>query len=255
MTDGMLDFLGMVILLGVVLAVAFGFILPLSNEDVMQYNSQYNDKAELGILETYENPEEYERMSRHYYTYEELVLLYAVQDSRVEEPKSLSLRNLVGLENSSIKFNDYVYGNHSSDTDNNKANGLNDLYSKSNMLQTIGLYAENAGGIIAGAYSPVRKDGRKNIGFVKFTEDYGITVDNFAKSLSKVGNLTKSGGFDTDLRPEGGNNKYFIEYQFAMPYNDSKIKKDIYNKGMFVIHTDETYDKYQELVEKVRENH
>ena len=95
MTDGILDLLAAILVLGIVLAIAFGFIIPLTSNDLMQYDTKYEDKAILNDITDYSDSDNFDGISRRMYSYEELVLLFAVQDNRMEEPKEISLRNLV----------------------------------------------------------------------------------------------------------------------------------------------------------------
>ena len=98
MLDGILDLLSAILVLGIVVAVAFGFILPLTSEDVMQYSETFDYKAMVGNVIEYDNPEQFDSITRRKYSYSELVLLLAVQDTRMGEPKAINMRDLVKEE-------------------------------------------------------------------------------------------------------------------------------------------------------------
>lgn len=264
MVDGVLDLLSMILVLGLVVAVAFGFVLPLMNDEVLEYSSQYEDKAMLGVYETYEDPETYVEMTRHYYTYEELLLMLAVQDSRMEEPKGVSLRNLVTTYNFNV--DDYKYTTHNGADINMK--NLNELDSKDNIHTVIKLYAENHGSIVANKYHPSME---KNIGFLKFTEEYPLTIDEMVAKMSEHGEKLLETGTLRD-----GDRCYFIGLQFGVPLdgtyikNNSNILKDVYEGDMYTIHINseenksniwkgnskavDTYESYQEFLKKIRDD-
>lgn len=260
MVDGVLDLLSMVLVLGLVIAVAFGFVLPLMNDEVLEYSSKYEDKAMLGVYETYEEPDNYIEMTRHYYTYEELLLMLAVQDSRMEEPKGVSLRNLVTVYN--FNEDDYKYTTHKG-SDKNMQN-LNALVSTDNVHNVIKLYADNHGSIVANDF--VMPTGKKNIGFLKFTEDYPLIVDEMTTKLSEKGEKLLETGTLRDA-----DRVYFIGLQFGVPLdgeyikNNPNILKDVYEGDMYTIHINtkgemwkgnlkilDTYTSYQELLNKIR---
>lgn len=199
MIDGILDLLSGILVLGLVLAVAFGFILPLTNEDTMQFNSQYEDKAILSSITDYDDPSVYESLTRRLYSYEELVLLLAVQDSRMEAPKGVSLRNLVTEKN--LSNTEYNYKN------------LNEIASTDKVLQAIQYYGENRMDMVELTYSNI-----PNIGIIRFTEEYGLEVDDMCAFLTRAKLATKGRLFDSEKR-------YFITYQYAIP-DDSKYIKD-----------------------------
>lgn len=95
MTDGMLDLLSAVLVLGIVVSIAFGFILPLVDNNYMNFDAQYEDKGALNNIIDYGNPDEYENLTKRMYTYEELMLLLAVQDSKMSGSNTINFRNLI----------------------------------------------------------------------------------------------------------------------------------------------------------------
>lgn len=123
MTDGILDLLTAILVLGIVVAICFGFILPLTNSEKMGFDSQYQDKGAMngaidyGVVDT-ENIALTQRM----YTYEEMLLLLSVQDSRMESPKVINIRNL--MTSSDMSYSGY---NTAKYPGNGKANALKDI--------------------------------------------------------------------------------------------------------------------------------
>lgn len=95
MLDGVLDLLSAILVMGIVFAIAFGFILPLNNAEFMQFDSKYEDKGAMSNVIDYGDSAEFEKVTKRLYTYEELMLLLSVQDSKMAEPKSINIRNLV----------------------------------------------------------------------------------------------------------------------------------------------------------------
>ena len=94
MVDGILDLLTAILVLGIVVAIAFGFIIPLVNGDVMQYNANYEDKAVLNNVVEYDDSDTYENVLRRKYTYPELLLFMYVQDTRMGEPNKIDLEGV-----------------------------------------------------------------------------------------------------------------------------------------------------------------
>ena len=105
MIDGITDLLTAILVLGIVVAIAFGFIIPLTQNDLMQYDSEYQDKGILSTTADYSDPDKLATMNKRLYTFEEMVLLLYVQDEKMEEPKGINFRNM-------------VYGNPSSNNAN-----------------------------------------------------------------------------------------------------------------------------------------
>lgn len=91
MIDGIFDLLTAILVLGIVVAIAFGFIIPLVNDDVMQYDANFEDKAVLNNVVEYDNPDTLENVTYRKYTYPELVLFMYVQDTRMGEPNKIDL--------------------------------------------------------------------------------------------------------------------------------------------------------------------
>ena len=94
MVDGILDLLTAILVLGIVVAIAFGFIIPLVNGDVMQYDADYEDKAVLNNVVEYDDLDTYEDVLQRKYTYPELVLFMYVQDTRMGEPNKIDLKGV-----------------------------------------------------------------------------------------------------------------------------------------------------------------
>lgn len=126
MTDGITDLLLGILIMGIVIAVAFAFIIPLTNTDLLQFGSNYEDKAvttnistlsenllidknaPLSYMKKYDSSESegfayiiedtediYYHLER-VYTFQELMLLLAIQDDTMTQPNTLNLRNMAG---------------------------------------------------------------------------------------------------------------------------------------------------------------
>jgi hypothetical protein len=91
MLDGIFDLLTAILVLGIVVAIAFGFILPLVNGDIMQYDANFEDKAVLNNVVEYDDLDTFDNVLRRKYTYPELVLFMYVQDTRMGEPNKIDL--------------------------------------------------------------------------------------------------------------------------------------------------------------------
>lgn len=200
MVDGILDLLTAILVLGVVLAIAFGFILPLSNNDLMQYNSSYNDKAMMSETTIYD-PESFTSESIKKYSYEEMVLLLAVQDNRMDAPKTLNIRNMSTSMNlwdvSNISYNNL---------------DLNKKFGSDGVLSAIAMGGENHGAIVEGSFKSPSKE---NVGNILFTSDYTqLVTDNIAEYMNQSG---IGGGAHND--------EYYITYLYAIP-DDMKVVKN-----------------------------
>lgn len=243
MTDGILDLLAAILVLGIVLAIAFGFIIPLTSNDLMQYDTKYEDKAILNDITDYSDSDNFDGISRRMYSYEELVLLFAVQDNRMEEPKEISLRNLVTEKDLSNKSF-------------NKTN-LNTMASTDKILQTIQYFGKNKMDMVFLTYSNI-----PNTGAIRITDDFPLTVDDMCAFLTRSSLATKSTLADSEKR-------YFITYQFAIPsdakYLDGKedYQRIYFDDPCYVVQIQgnwlynsverDTYKEYQEYVDEVRE--
>lgn len=84
MTDGILDFLAMILVLAIVIGIGFGFILPLMNTELMSYNEDINDKSILNHSQNY-----YEKPEKKGITAEEIVLISQVQDEGMPSPRTI----------------------------------------------------------------------------------------------------------------------------------------------------------------------
>ena len=243
MTDGILDLLAAILVLGIVLAIAFGFIIPLTSNDLMQYDTKYEDKAILNDITDYSDSDNFDGISRRMYSYEELVLLFAVQDNRMEEPKEISLRNLVTEKDLSNKSF-------------NKTN-LNTMASTDKILQTIQYFGKNKMDMVFLTYPNI-----PNTGAIRITDDFPLTVDDMCAFLTRSSLATKSTLADSEKR-------YFITYQFAIPsdakYLDGKedYQRIYFADTCYVVQLQgnwlynrverDTYKEYQEYVDEVRE--
>lgn len=122
MTDGVLDLLAAILVLGVVVAICFGFILPLTDSDYMGYEGQYQDKGAMNTAVdlAFQDSEDLTAFCRMY-TYEEMLLLLSVQDARMESPKIINIRNLMTSA-------DMSYSGYATNTANSgKTNALKDI--------------------------------------------------------------------------------------------------------------------------------
>ena len=240
MLDGILDLLSSILVLGVVVAIAFGFIVPLVSDDVMQYSEIYEDKALVGNVINYDDPEMFDDINKRYYTYPELVMVMAVQTGRMEDPKAINLRDLVEKTQMYTAAND--------NTDINTDNGIRDN-ANGYMGYSLYVFAENGRGTDA-----LGDTGDKpNVGTVKFTETYPLEVDNFASLLSKRTNVRvvvdgNSLLEENILVHEEGNNegkiagrRYYLKYHYALPDDNTSIVNAGYDatfddEEMYMVH-------------------
>lgn len=126
MTDGILDLLTAILVLGVVVAICFGFILPLTDSQYMGYDSQYEDKGAMsalldnGMINTSDS-----NITRRMYTYEEMLLLLSVQDARMESPKVINIRNL--MTSSDMSYSGYNTAKYPGSGKTNALSDINDM--------------------------------------------------------------------------------------------------------------------------------
>lgn len=238
MVDGILDLLTAILVLGVVLAIAFGFILPLSNNDLMQYNSSYNDKAMMSETTIYD-PESFTSESIKKYSYEEMVLLLAVQDNRMDKPKTLNIRNMA------TKIPLYDVTNRAY----NLAD-LNDYTGKDDVITAISMGGENHGGLVEGSFA---KPSEKNVGNILFTSDFSqLITDNIAEYMNQSG---IGGGAHDD--------EYYITYLYAIPddmkivKNNSNLQANFDDKETYMVQSvknksEELY--YNQIIKPIKEN-
>lgn len=229
MTDGIFDLLTAILVLGIVVAIAFGFILPLVDGDNLYLDSSYTDKGMGEVSTEYEtlynisdaDLEAQEDMGIYYsdfvaesiynvetrkrYSYEELVLLLAVQDSRMDEPKGLNVRNLIN--NGILMGNTY-----------NQSNVNELLFTGDKVLQTAKYYSKNPTDLITGNYSTAPD--KKNVGTLDFSGDYLADINEVCRIMS-VSDLAAENALILKERPKD----YFIEYHFAIPDDNKYVKK------------------------------
>ncbi len=124
MIDGILDLLTAILVLGIVVAIAFGFILPLANPEYMDFDIQYYDKGELNNIMDYSDPSQNDKLTKRMYTYEELLMLLNIQDDHLPNPRVLNARNLI--TNEDLSYSGYN-GTSGKGASNGRVN-LNDLY-------------------------------------------------------------------------------------------------------------------------------
>lgn len=126
MTDGILDLLTAILVLGVVVAICFGFILPLTDSQYMGYDSQYEDKGAMsalldnGMINTSDS-----NITRRMYTYEEMLMLLSVQDARMESPKVINIRNL--MTSSDMSYSGYNTAKYPGSGKTNALSDINDM--------------------------------------------------------------------------------------------------------------------------------
>lgn len=277
MIDGILDLLAAVLVLGLVVAVALGFIVPLTNDEIMQFDAKYEDKAVLNseVVE-YDNPNlvyseddlttMFNNATKRKYSYEELVLLLSVQDSRMDKPNAINIRNLVT-----------GYDLHSNPLINiNKNKNLNSLAPTNptdKVLQTIQFYAENPTDIVEMGYSD-----KPNLGVIRINEEYPLIVDDMSRFLTQsslAGKITDRSNWTEKQQSLGDvlqntDKKYYITYNYAIPDDSKYIKnnenyKNLYNnEDVYMVQIDgnwkptsnpiDTYKIYQQYVDMIRQN-
>lgn len=286
MIDGILDLLTAILVLGIVVAIAFGFIVPLANPEYMGFDIQYYDKGELNNIVDYSDPSQNEQLTKRMYTYEELLLLLNVQDDHLPNPRVLNARNLITNE-------DLSYSGYNVTSGNGKNNGqvnLNELYntkyamyvsdevfhsliryggnnmnpegySERSPLQSFpaednfgaffidGKYAYNTQYILNemnGADMPDRKS----------SLDPDNSVSRRYQETKKSGvEITRLGVKNEIISPEDteyeGKRIYYISYHFAVP-NDSAVLHDIKNPAPTrLFRNDDEVDSYFIEVEGV----
>ena len=253
MIDGVLDLLSAILILAIVVAIAFGFILPLAEGDYLYLDSSYNDKAIGSVSGNYEVDKNisnadlqaqkdmgiyysdfvaenrYGVETRKRYSYDELVLLLAVQDSRMDDPKGLNIRNLV--KNGVLIGNTY-----------NQSNLNEVIMTGDKALQTAKYYSINNTDLITGNYST--DPTKKNVGTLDFSGDYLGDINDVCRIMS-ISDLASDNAIDLKEKPKN----YFIEYHFAVP-DDNKYVKKIGNSNylknwddeeMYMVHVDKDF--------------
>ena len=253
MIDGILDLLSAILILAIVVAIAFGFILPLAEGDYLYLDSSYNDKAIGSVSGNYEVDKNisnadlqaqkdmgiyysdfvaenrYGVETRKRYSYDELVLLLAVQDSRMDDPKGLNIRNLV--KNGVLIGNTY-----------NQSNLNEVIMTGDKALQTAKYYSINNTDLITGNYSTDTT--KKNVGTLDFSGDYLGDINDVCRIMS-ISDLASDNAIDLKEKPKN----YFIEYHFAVP-DDNKYVKKIGNSNylknwddeeMYMVHVDNDF--------------
>lgn len=256
MTDGIFDLLTAILVLGIVVAIAFGFILPLVDGDNLYLDSSYTDKGIGSVSTNYEtlynisdeDLEAQEDMGIYYsdfvaesvynvetrkrYSYEELVLLLAVQDSRMDAPKGLNVRNLIA--------NGILMGNTYNQSNINEIGvNTNILFKGDKVLQTAKYYSKNPTDLITENYST--EPDKKNVGTLDFSGDYLADINAVCRIMS-VSNLATENALILKDRPKD----YFIEYHFAIPddneflvaLGDSRYLKNWDDEHLYMVHVD-----------------
>ena len=253
MIDGVLDLLSAILILAIVVAIAFGFILPLAEGDYLYLDSSYSDKGigivsgnyevetnisnadlqaqkEMGIYYSdFVAENRYNVETRKRYSYDELVLLLAVQDSRMDDPKGLNVRNLVN--------NGVLIGNSYNQSNLNEV-----LITGDKVLQTAKYYSKNNTDLVTGNYS-IEPD-KENVGTLDFSGDYMGDVNAVCRIMS-ISDLASDNAIDLKNKPKN----YFIEYHFAVP-DDNEYVEDIGNSNylknwddeeMYMVHVDKDF--------------
>lgn len=253
MIDGVLDLLSAILILAIVVAIAFGFILPLAEGDYLYLDSSYSDKGigivsgnyevetnisnadlqaqkEMGIYYSdFVAENRYKVETRKRYSYDELVLLLAVQDSRMDDPKGLNVRNLVN--------NGVLIGNSYNQSNLNEV-----LITGDKVLQTAKYYSKNNTDLVTGNYSI--EPNKENVGTLDFSGDYMGDVNAVCRIMS-ISNLASDNAIDLKNKPKN----YFIEYHFAVP-DDNEYVEDIGNSNylknwddedMYMVHVDKDF--------------
>ena len=247
MLDGILDLLSAILVMGIVFAIAFGFILPLNNTEFMQFDSKYEDKGAMSNVIDYGDSAEFEKVTKRLYTYEELMLLLSVQDSKMAEPKSINIRNLV----TTVDLSYSGYGdNRANDGEDYGELNLNLIYAnpatygttrevlnQDEAYQALIRYAENHYEVEGDAERaavigyPTDKD---NVGVLPISDSFALTVKNVVQELngSEYPNLNRSKVYSevstTRLSPESNitvpsttdydsRRIYHIQHHFALP--------------------------------------
>ena len=253
MIDGVLDLLSAILILAIVVAIAFGFILPLAGGDYLYLDSSYNDKAigsvsgnyevdknisnadlqaqkEMGIYYSdFVAENRYGVETRKRYSYDELVLLLAVQDSRMDDPKGLNIRNLV--KNGVLIGNTY-----------NQSNLNEVIITGDKALQTAKYYSINNTDLITGNYSTDPE--KKNVGTLDFSGDYLGDINDVCRIMS-ISDLASDNAIDLKEKPKN----YFIEYHFSVPddneyvkkIDDSNYLKNWDDEEMYMVHVDNDF--------------
>ena len=254
MTDGVLDLLTAILVLGVVVAICFGFILPLTDSQYMGYDSQYEDKGAMnalldnGMIDTNDST-----ITRRMYTYEEMLLLLSVQDARMESPKVINIRNL--MTSSDMSYSGYNTAKYPGSGKTNALTDINDALRNENGMtfdttdeaqRAILRYAENpvdTGG--SGENSPIMgtlgSQTEPNIGALvisdtfKLTKDYVITELNGAEwtNAQYNGEATNDKYFDTFRLADRRSNiiKYDKTYGSAITKPDPDLDNDVINEN------------------------
>lgn len=258
MTDGIFDLLTAILVLGIVVAIAFGFILPLADGENLYLESSYTDKGIGSVVSNYETAKNisnndldaqedmgiyysdfvaesiYNVETRKRYSYEELVLLLAVQDSRMDDPKGLNVRNLIN--------NGVLMGNSYNQSNLNEVIVVGDK-----VLQTAKYYSKNGTDLVTGYYSTAPDE--ENVGTLDFSGDYLGDINAVCRimSISSLAAETADKLNDIKIRPKD----YFIEYHFAVPddnefvqdLGNSKYLKNWDDEEMYMVHVDKDVSK------------
>lgn len=228
MVDGVFDVLAAVMVMGIVFSIAFGFILPLTKTEYMQYDTQYEDKAILGDITDYSDPANFK--DRRMYSYEEIVLLMAVQNNKMPNPKGISVRHLI-TEEGFLNLDNTSYDN--ADINYKPSSFTEPALRYDGVLAAAQLYGENHYIYIPGeGYFPPNDKKLKNIGIIRMTEDYEINVDEMCLVLTKSNLSIKT--VKNGQKLINSAKKYYITYQYSIPKNLASTKL-IYHEPIYVI--------------------
>lgn len=274
MTEGMTDLLLGILVMGIVVAVAFGFIIPLTNSDVMSYDTEYLDKSVTennlvnsekylidvqgedsyrkkydvdGFMYIKEKTDDIYYTLERAYTYEELMLLLAVQDDSMPTPNVISARNLMGMvkaNGSTINLREQDYslasikaGKTSVDI-NSCLNVDSDTY-KSAILTAIWYGADNGINSLQNGPIGASTDAEKgNKGFFRIEGSF-----NGAKVLKfDDGGRVDVGLFKGTKTSElSQDRKYIIKYEFQLSpeslggLSDEQYKRCKYSEDIWAI--------------------
>ncbi len=220
MIDGILDLLTGVLVLGIVVLIAFTFILPVGDANVMKYDQTQEDKAFTGTL-SYD--EDSGLVPRNTYTFSELLLLIAVQDSQMPQPRAISYRNVVS-------DTDYAYDLMWDTEWDLNTSGTSDSASRA-----LRYFADNC---LDDVYDDKTTEWN-NWAVSSVNDDYGIFVDDF---LNKFADTTDGNNYASPN--EGNEDKEFYIY-YHMPILDLDGEDfDKYNE--YIEDKDELIDNYSD---------
>ena len=256
MIDGVLDLLSAILVLGIVVAVAFGFIIPLTDADLMLYDDVYQDKGIVNAVPDYSDPDTLSQLNKRLYTYEELVLLLYVQDDKMEEPRGINFRNtLIGRPSidSPVSYGYSLIKKEKDDVDTFNKININELPNYITALgggyQAVKYYAENNTDINLDKCPPDKDNvGKFDVSgdfFTRMTGQFGIAV-YMSKSGLTFSDRAINGPMDAvpykhseynsyidSIKAYNDRRYYYISYRFALPDgSNDNIEPNSYVKRM-----------------------